>query len=89
MKTKEELDELKNEIDALRAKCEELTDEELEQVTGGMKAIKLAYASKEVVAGAVDRFLLLDQLQIACNAERKAVVVHDVAVNRVAENLEK
>ena len=35
MKTKEELNELKNEVEAVRAKLTELTDEELGFVTGG------------------------------------------------------
>ena len=37
MKTKEELNELKEEVEALNKKLHELTDEELEQVTGGGK----------------------------------------------------
>ena len=35
MKTKEELNALKNEVEALNKKLAELTDEELEQVAGG------------------------------------------------------
>ena len=35
MKTKEELNALKNEVEALNAKLGELTEEEMEQVTGG------------------------------------------------------
>ena len=35
MKTKEELNALKNEVEALNKKLAELTEEELEQVTGG------------------------------------------------------
>ena len=34
-KTKEELDALKEEVEAVNEKLHELTDEELEQVTGG------------------------------------------------------
>ena len=34
-KTKEELNELKKEVEAVNEKCRELTEEELEQVTGG------------------------------------------------------
>ena len=37
MKTKEELNALKNEVEALNKKLAELTDEELAQVTGGAK----------------------------------------------------
>ena len=37
MKTKEELDALKEEIEAINEKCRELTPEELEQVTGGFE----------------------------------------------------
>ena len=36
MKTKEELNALKEEVEALNKKLAELTDEELEQVVGGM-----------------------------------------------------
>ena len=36
MKTKEELNELKKEVEAVNEKLHELTDEELEQVTGGL-----------------------------------------------------
>ena len=35
MKTKEELKEIKAEVEALDKKLEELTDEELKEVTGG------------------------------------------------------
>ena len=35
MKTKEELNALKNEVEALNAKLAELTEDELRQVTGG------------------------------------------------------
>ena len=38
MKTKEELDALKKEVEALDEKLQELTEEELEQVTGGVGA---------------------------------------------------
>ena len=37
MKTKEELNALKNEVKALNKKLAELTEEELEQVAGGTK----------------------------------------------------
>ena len=37
MKTKDELDAIKEEIDALNEKLAELTEEELAQVTGGVK----------------------------------------------------
>lgn len=37
MKTKEELEELKREYEALKEKLEELTDEELQQIAGGMR----------------------------------------------------
>ena len=35
-KTKEELNALKKELEDLNEKCRELTEEELEQVTGGL-----------------------------------------------------
>ena len=42
MKTKEELNELKIEYESLSRKLAELTDDELEQVTGGVRpALKL------------------------------------------------
>ena len=36
MKTKEELNEFKKEIEDLNEKCRELTEEELKEVTGGV-----------------------------------------------------
>ena len=39
MKTKKELNEIKEEIEKLDKKLHELTEEELEQVTGGGKAV--------------------------------------------------
>lgn len=44
MKTKEELNIIKEEIDALNKKLYELTDEELNQVTGGLE-YKIAFRS--------------------------------------------
>ena len=44
MKTKEELNIIKEEIDALNKKLYELTDEELDQVTGGLD-YKIAFRS--------------------------------------------
>ena len=37
MKTKEELNKLKEEVEAVNEKLQELTEEELEQVNGGAK----------------------------------------------------
>ena len=37
MKSKEELNTLKEEVEAVNEKLQELTEEELEQVTGGFK----------------------------------------------------
>ena len=39
MKTKEELSEIKEEVEKLDKKLHELTEEELEQVTGGIPPI--------------------------------------------------
>ena len=39
MKTKEELNEIKEEIEKLDKKLHELTEEELEQVTGGKSGL--------------------------------------------------
>ena len=50
MKTKEELNELKEEVEALNKKLHELTDDELEQVTGGQVA---AAKSATVLLGAL------------------------------------
>ena len=40
MKTKEELNEIKEEVEKLDKKLHELTEEELEQVTGGVGGVK-------------------------------------------------
>ena len=39
MKTKEELNTIKEEVEALNEKCRELTEEELKEVTGGVKLV--------------------------------------------------
>lgn len=39
MKTKEELNILKEEVDVLNHKLSELTEDELQEVTGGMKIV--------------------------------------------------
>ena len=49
MKTKEELDALKEEVENLNKKLSELTDEELAQVTGGL-AKKAREAAQAAVA---------------------------------------
>ena len=46
MKTKEELNALKNEVEALNAKLNELTVEELEQVTGGIAPGRVYWKSR-------------------------------------------
>ena len=55
MKTKEELNALKEEVETLNKKLHELTEEELEQVTGGQskKARLVAMMAGTVVQGAV------------------------------------
>ena len=40
MKSKEELNKLKEEVESVNEKLQELTDEELEQVTGGRRGGK-------------------------------------------------
>ena len=41
MKTKEELNKLKEEVETLKSKLAELNEEELEQVAGGLKFIPI------------------------------------------------
>ena len=48
MKTKEELNALKEEVEAVNEKLRELTEEELEQVTGGVAHVYLQYFSPEI-----------------------------------------
>ena len=48
MKSKEELDALKEEINKVNEKICELTPEELEQVTGGVAHAYLQYFSPEI-----------------------------------------
>lgn len=45
MKTKDELNTLKAEVETLNRKLQELTEEELEQVTGGSVNLALKFAS--------------------------------------------
>ena len=48
MKTKEELNALKNEFEALNAKLAELTGEEMEQVTGGIAPGRIYWKNSPV-----------------------------------------
>ena len=50
MKTKEELNALKEEVEALNKKLEELTEEELQQVSGGGAASALAVAGRKALS---------------------------------------
>ena len=43
MKTKEELNAIKNEVETVSRKLAELTDEELTQVTGGVERLAVSY----------------------------------------------
>ena len=55
MKSKEELEALKKELEAVSEKCRELTPEELAQVTGGIAqcgAVAVAIGAKLAFAGA-------------------------------------
>ena len=44
MKTKEELNEIKEEVETLNEKLHELTDEELAQVSGGHKKVSVEFS---------------------------------------------
>ena len=48
-KTKEELNKLKEEVEAVNEKLQELTDEELEQVTGGQAAGPSSYGMTDTM----------------------------------------
>ena len=64
MKTKQELENIKEEIEKLNAELHELTDEELEQVTGGeckIKPVTIDEIKIEVEPG----FKPIDRLEIA------------------------
>ena len=50
MKTKEELNAIKKEIEDLNEKCRELTEEELKEVTGGATGPNVAGVICSVVA---------------------------------------
>ena len=49
MKTKEELNALKEEVETLNAKLRELSDDELEQVAGGFPELKVKQAPRDTV----------------------------------------
>ena len=52
MKTKEELNELKEEVETVNEKLHELTDEELAQVTGGRRGGKAqVYLALNTITG--------------------------------------
>ena len=62
MKTKEELDALKEEVEAVNEKLKELTPEELEQVNGGTKNPAILYGTKiAMLAGATCQAELLEK----------------------------
>ena len=65
MKTKKELNEIKEEVEKLDKELHELTEEELEQVTGGGKAVD----DKFVVAGDFGKFTLVDDVAIAARPD--------------------
>ena len=53
MKTKEELSEIKEEVEKLDKKLHELTEEELEQVTGGKEILESGTCDGEGITGIV------------------------------------
>ena len=55
-KTKEELNELKKEVEAVNEKLQELTPEELEQVNGGGNLTVGAGASLKLADARLERF---------------------------------
>ena len=52
MKSKEELNALKNEVETLNKKLAELNDEELEQISGGVQSYR---GETNIVASTADR----------------------------------
>ena len=63
MKTKKELNALKEEVEALNKKLAELTDEELEQVSGGARLI--FREDQELAAVAAESVLKLKERAVA------------------------
>ena len=57
MKTKEELNALKEEVETLNKKLHELTDEELEQVSGGGVKLNAIAMSKGIMPGLVSQIV--------------------------------
>ena len=51
MKTKQELENIKERLEKLNAELHELTDEELEQVTGGVIESKIKYENEAGLEG--------------------------------------
>ena len=51
MKTKEELDEIKMEVENLGKKLNELTDDELNEVTGGQRILRRMYCQLVSLSG--------------------------------------
>ena len=58
MKTKEELNAIKQEVEAVNEKLYELSDEELEQVVGGIftRGFRSIDGEKGLMSGAISRF---------------------------------
>ena len=76
MKTKEELNALKEEVEALSRKLHELTEDELEQVTGGV-SLTIPNEPLEGLA----RAGLLPEL----DALEQTALEHKIATNQVPE----
>lgn len=57
MKTKEELNAIKEEVETVNKKLAELTDEELTQVTGGIKGNVVDMAVGVIVGGAFGKIV--------------------------------
>ena len=57
MKTKEELNALKEEVETLNKKLHELTDEELEQVSGGGVKLNAIAMSNGIMPGLVSQIV--------------------------------
>ena len=66
-KSKEELNKLKEEVESVNEKLQELTPEELEQVNGGAKGTHISYLGKILVASDTRPSVVLVGSHSQCN----------------------
>lgn len=74
MRSKEELNALKNEVETLNKKLAELSEEELTQVTGGQNIMPVIFASTKETD---EQILTIDNINVSKSSEVAAKYIPD------------